>query len=139
MEIGSFDKTSSRKLEKLNSRKTSLRAYYDQNQPGSPTSIAYCLSTSQAPPSNETCTSSFTSESGDDFSPNRYHSKSIKNDRIKRLYQKIVAHSQKNFAWIGWQNTYFAKCHTINAIPTLLLHAVRCRCRSKFITCSRPQ
>ena len=26
-----------------------------------------------------------------------------------------------------------------NAIPTLLLHAVRCRCRSKFTTCSRPQ
>ena len=71
MIIGSVDKELSRKKEQSDARKTLSKAYFERNKPGP--SSADDLPVLDASFLNETSTSS-SSETGDDFSPSRYHS-----------------------------------------------------------------
>ena len=75
MVIGAVDKSFSKNQEKSNMRKASIISYQERNQPGPSTSKAHELPVLDASSSNET--SSIT-ESGEDFSPNRYVTKSLK-------------------------------------------------------------
>ena len=82
MIIGSVDKQFSKRKEKSNVRK-SLISYHERNQSVSSKSLsrAHDLPVLDASFSNENSSSSIT-ESGDDFSPNRYHTKSLKKKEL---------------------------------------------------------
>ena len=81
MIIGSVDKQFSKRKEKSNVRKSSLIAYHERNQSVPSISRAHDLPVLDASFSNENSSSSIT-ESGDDFSPNRYHTKSLKKKEL---------------------------------------------------------